>query len=179
MNYLLQRFSDHWDILNADTDCTAGSVYPLDRPGLYSLCRGHHDEIALIASIDEAIPTLAAYYDRNPPRWGRERAIWRNWYGPDATYTKYTKWTQFGKLHVEREEPKRWLPYRDDYPLMRGSDLRVFATSHQARRAADAHMCDGYPNSVPNSDGFSFDLDPELQWWTCEDRVVERLLSAA
>jgi hypothetical protein len=165
MKYLLLKYDDEYIILNDISDYHAGYVRPLElgRRGLrYRVQNDGGDEIAVVKSIDDAIPALAAYYEKNLPRWERKSA------------TRYIEWTQFGLLRVEQDQPRRWLAYRDDYPLLRDGKPAVFAVSEEAQRATDAHLRDGYPNSEAINDGFSWLPDPEVDWRSCPHRTAAR-----
>ena len=52
----------------------------------------------------------------------------------------WTRWTQYG-------------------------ELRVNTSAAEAKRVADRHMRQGYPNSDLIPDGLSWDIDPEIDWW--------------
>lgn len=171
MKYLLQKSSDAWEksndtweILNADTGYIAGWVFQLHSKGLFQVCNDSHDEIAIIFALEEGIPALTVYYKKNPTRWQRGYGIGRFPWGHEIRYTKYEKWTQYGILCVEQEERGRWRPYRDNCPLMHHDEVAVFSRSTEARRAADAHLRDGYSHSKANVDGFSFEVDPTSDW---------------
>ena len=166
MKYLLEpRGDDDFGILNNDSDCYVGYV---DRHGArYHVENVDCEEIAVVRSLDDAIPALVAYYEKNPPQWERECA------------TRYSKLTQFGPLRVEQDQPGQWVAYRNyDYPLLRNGQPAIFATSEEAQRAADAHAPDGYPNSETIYDGFAFlpDADP---WWSYPNRIAVRTRAAA
>jgi hypothetical protein len=102
-------------------------------------------KIAIVKSVDEALPALADYNERHPPRWvGGAKA------------KRYSKWTFYGVLTVEREGPREWAVERSGEVLMRDGDYTVFATSDEAKQAADIHMRDGFPNSEQVDDGCSW-----------------------
>jgi hypothetical protein len=107
------------------------------------------DEVAILNSINEAIPALLTYYEDYPPRWERESG------------TGYTKLTPFGLLLVEQDQFGPWSAYRYYtewyHPLLRDGKPAIFATAEEAQRAADAHVRDDYPNAVTD-DGLSWDI---------------------
>ena len=119
------------------------------------------DEVAVVQSLDDAIPALAAYYERNPPGWQRQSA------------TKYAKFTQFAFLWIEQDKQGNWLAKRDDYPLLRNGGPAFFARCGEAQRAADAHLLDYYPGVEIIDDGLSWEPDPEIDWRSCPHRVEE------
>ncbi len=166
MNYVILKNYDHYAIVNDDADFIVGRVYPLDGQGfrvsadLPSDCEC--DEVAVVQSLDDAIPALAAYYERNPPRWQRETA------------TRYVKFTQFALLRVEQDEGGHWLAKRDDYPLLRNGEPAFFATCSEAQSASDAHLLDYYPGVEIIDDGLSWEPDPEIDWRSCPHRVEAR-----
>jgi hypothetical protein len=169
MNYVILRNYDHYAIVNDDANFIVGCAYPANgREGLFrvvadvtpTLCED--GEVAVVRSIEEAIPALAAYYENNPPKWQTVGA---------ACYLKYT---QFAILRVERGNCGSWLAYRDDHPMLYDKTLADFATGEEAQRAADAHLLDLYPNSKPVYDGLSWFPNPELDWRSCPHLVEAR-----
>jgi hypothetical protein len=119
-------------------------------------------DVAVVQSLDDAIPALAAYYERNPPRWQRETAA------------RHVKFTQFALLRVEQDEGGHWLVKRDDYQLLHNGEPAAFATHGQAQHAADAHLLDYYPGIETIDDGLSWIPDPEIDWRSCPHRVEAR-----
>lgn len=182
MKYLLQKYSnDEYDIANDDADSRAGYVRPLQLgSGLFRVENNEGDEIAVVRSIAEAIPALAAYYEKNPPQWKPETETPGR---SKAPINAYIKMTQFGYLRVNQIKPEPWLAYRQtcgtDHPLLRGGKPAIFATREEAQRAADAHLHDGYPNSKMIDDGFSWLSDPEIDWRSDPYRVATRARLAA
>ena len=72
MNYVILKNYDHYAIVNDDADFIVGRVYPLDgqegfrvSADLPSDCEC--DDVAVVPTLDDAIPALAAYYERNQP----------------------------------------------------------------------------------------------------------------
>jgi hypothetical protein len=146
---------DPYVFVHDDTDEFAGYVVPLKRGGRFILYRsliGPNLKIAVIKSIDEAIPTLTAYYEAHPPRWKRTR-VTRYTSTYEYVNRAYDKWTFYGVLSVERKEPGRWVAYRGMDPLVNNEGVAIFATPEEAQRAVDLHMCDGFRNSQPINDG--------------------------
>ena len=115
MKYLLEPRSDHcFGIRHKDSDCYIGYVH--QRGEKWHIEDVDCEEFAVVASIGEAIPTFAAYYDKHPPQW------------EGGTDFRYTKLTQFGLLCVEQDEKGQWLANRCDYPLMRHGKPAIFTT---------------------------------------------------
>jgi hypothetical protein len=167
MNYILIKYYDHYAILNDDADFFVGRVYPLDGQGFRVTADLAPDDcdddlVAIVQSLGDAIPALAAYYERNRPRWERKSA------------TRYTEWTLFALLAVEQDQRGNWLAKRDDYLMLRNGKPELFATREEAQRAADAHLLDYYPNSETVDDGLSWVADPEIDWRSCPHRVEAR-----
>jgi hypothetical protein len=168
MNYVLVKYHDHYAILNDDADFIVGRASPSNgQQGPFRVTADlapdwESDDVAVVQSLDDAIPALAAYYERNPPRWQRESA------------TKYANFTQFAILWVEQDEQGHWRAKRDEYPLMRNGEPAFFATCGEAQSAADAHLLDYYPGVEAIDDGLSWDPDPEIDWRSCPHRVEAR-----
>jgi hypothetical protein len=158
MNFHFRHDDPHCIVHNATDEC-AGYVVPLKNSEGFSLHRaltGIRDKIAVIKSIDEAIPSLAACYETHPPKWKRERVTRCYMSYGDITFTAYDKWTFYGVLSVESQERGRWLAYRGYDPLVDEVGVVSFATSKEAMRAADLHMSEGFRHLEPTNDGFSW-----------------------
>jgi hypothetical protein len=163
MTLLLFKNYDHYTIRNDDADFLIGQVYPLrGQEGPYrvlpSFNPGHQrDPIAIVKSLDEAIPAFLAYYKKNPVQWEREKP---------ALYWRHT---MFVCLRVEQDQQGHWLAYRDDYPLLENLCAPArFKTCADAKRAADVHELDLFPNAKVIDDGYSWLPDPEIPYFTEE-----------
>jgi hypothetical protein len=185
MKYLLLECGDGYEIANDDADSHVGSVELLkpDLAGPRYLVWAYNprlekiDEIAIVKSIDEVVPAIAAYYEENPPRWepeGDGPKYASNADAPARCGPRYIKETQFGPLWVDQIKPGQWLAYRNDHELLIDDKIAVFTTCEEAQRAADAHLRDGYPNSEIIDDGFSWLPDPNIDRRACSYRVAAR-----
>jgi hypothetical protein len=92
------------------------------------------------------VPALAGYNEKHPPQWTG-----------GAKAKRYEKWTFYGVLTVERQGRREWTVQRSGEVLVRDGEDAVFATSDEAKQAADIHMRDGFPNSETVDDGLSWD----------------------
>jgi hypothetical protein len=169
MNYVLLKSYGHYIIVNDDANLIVGRVRPLNgKNGPFHVSADlvpddcPNDVAGVVDSIEEAIPALVAYYEKNRPRWECKTA------------TQYEKWTQLALLRIEQDDRGGWLAYRDGYPMLRDGKYAEFDTSEEARCAADAHLLDMYPNANPVNDGLSWLPDPELDWRSCPHRVEAR-----
>ena len=86
--------------------------------------------VAVVRSLDEAIPALIAYFWKHPPPW-------------EGTATR-TKLTGYGVLDVEQEQSGRWVARFNGDPLLRDGKPALFATREEAQRLADLHVSDGF-----------------------------------
>jgi hypothetical protein len=117
--------------------------------------------IALVETPEAIIPALVSFYRSNPPRWERE--------GP----AKYTKFTDFGVLRVERIEGLgEWTAFREGFPLMHHGRAAWFASKQEAQWMADIHKAEGFPNSRFVLDGFAWQPDPD-PWWIYDRRIAQ------
>jgi hypothetical protein len=127
MKYLIQNYSDEYIILNDESNYYAGYIYPL-KLGLgsprFSVRNDDSEEIALVKSINEAIAALAAYYEKNPPRW--------------ESATRFIKWPEFGKLRVEQDQQGQRRAYRKDHELLIDGKPAIFVIPEETNRATDA-----------------------------------------
>jgi hypothetical protein len=160
MKYFIDpRGDDFFLICSFQSDYRVG--YVVGRDTCYHVENGDSDEIAVVKTLDDVIPAIAAYYETNPP-WKYE------------SVTRYTKWTPFGPLHVEQDQSGQWVAYRHyHYPLLRNGQSASFATLEEAQQAADAHASEGYTSSETIYDGFAFrpSADP---WQSYPCRIFAR-----
>jgi hypothetical protein len=163
MTFSLIKDYDRYTIRNDDAYFLVGHVYPLrDQQGPYrvfsSFSPGYQrDPIAIVKSLAEAIPALLHYYKKNPIQWQRKKPalFWRH--------------TMFVSLRVEQDQQGYWLAYRDDYPLLENCAAPAqFKTCAEAKRAADAHELDLFPNAKVIDDGYSWLPDPEVPYFAEE-----------
>ena len=150
MTYQLVTHDDGYHIKHVEADEYVGWLIPLK--GGFVVHRAmvlsnERQKIAFVKSVDEAVPALADYNEKHPPRWvGGARA------------KRYEKWTFYGVLAVERQGLREWAVERSGEVLQRDGDDALFATSDEAKEAADIHMRDGFPNSEQIDDGLSWHL---------------------
>jgi hypothetical protein len=139
MNLVLKpRVSNSFAIASADTEGDWAAVgYVHLRTGTYCVERadvncavGQGVEVAIVKSLDDAIPALAAYFEKNPSQWKREGV------------SKYSRFTQFGKLWVAKDRLGEWWAYRDGTPFGPNGSSVTFPSRQMAQRTADAHACD-------------------------------------
>jgi hypothetical protein len=167
MTFVLLKNYDHYAIVNDDADFIAGRVYCLNgQRGPYEVTSRigpsyQPDDIAVVKSLDDAIPTFIDYYEKNPVPWERESSAF------------YSRYTMFVCLWVEQDQQGDWLAYRNDYPMLQGTKPARFATCADAQRAADAHERDFFPNAEVIDDGFSWQPDPEIEERLIPHRVEQ------
>jgi hypothetical protein len=165
MTFLLLKNYDHYLIRNDDADLIIGRVYPLN--GLQGPYRvnsdiGQYKDVAVVKSLDDAIPAFIDYYKKNPVPWERQTA---------ALYWRHT---MFVSLRVEQDQQGHWLAYREDYPLLEDTKPARFAKCSYAQRVADAHELDLYPDAKVIDDGYSWLPDPEIDWRSIPHLVEQR-----
>jgi hypothetical protein len=169
--YVLEHYDGKYFVIaHENCNCAVGHVY---RDGnRYRVTRSYVEgdiNIATVTSPDEAIPVFAAHYHRHPPEWTRVN---------DAYYAKDT---HFGGLDVRRNEQGAWVGSRGvDCLLLRDGKPATFATRQEAQRMADIHADDSYANSVPINDGYSWQVDPNVdEWLTVRGRARTSSIAAA
>jgi hypothetical protein len=127
----------------------------IDRHGKkYHVQNGDCDEVAIVSSVDKAIPVLLDYYDKHPTRWQRY----------DDSFCASQFASPFGLLEVDQCE-QGWSAHRHLYdcrqPLMRDGKPAIFETIDEAEHAAEAHLLDGLPGSGEHADGLSWGTEQE------------------
>lgn len=168
---------DEYSILNDDADFQAGYIRPLPaRSGSpkYKVTNDFGRVVAVVNSLNEAIAALAAYYEANPPQWKPERESEFCRSEADMRCPRYIKETQFGPLWVDGITPTQWIAYRNECELLLDGIIAVFNSCEEAQRNADAHERDGYPNSKPIIDGFSWTDSESVDWRQDPYRVASR-----
>jgi hypothetical protein len=163
MTFSLFKNYDHYTIRNDDAYFLIGHVYPLcDQQGPYrvtSSCGSGpgYEEIGIVNTLDEAIPTFLHYYKKNPIQWERKKPA------------LYWRRTMFVSLRVEQDQQGHWLAYRDNYPMLEnGFAPAQFKTCADAKRAADAHELDLFPSAIVIDDGYSWLPDQEIPFFAEE-----------
>jgi hypothetical protein len=139
MKYALVDCGDHWKVRDENTGYIAGLLVHQ-----FAVYDDNNDRVALINSIEAAIPQLELHYLKHPPRWRRRNP------------TLYTKLTRFGRLRIEQEQSGRWVAFRNDYPLYRDDARATFPSLVAAKRIADSYINDGFPGSVTDADNFAW-----------------------
>ena len=152
-DYELQRAPGRWEVFNGDTGALAGSASPNDAGNLV-VYDDLADPIAQVQTVAFIVPTIANHHKRHPHRWQRE--LDGDW----------TRWTQYGELRITKLDDRRYKLSRNGHSLHDEHWHRpTFTSLAEAKRVADRHMRQGYPNSDPIADGLSWDIDPEIDWW--------------
>jgi hypothetical protein len=137
-------------IYNVETKSVIGHVKP--EGTIWIVEDGENRRIAVVNSLQEAGPALAAHYDKHS-RWVRDGE-------------NYFKWTKFGELEVFPLEGRGWAAWRNgERHLMLHDDIAIFASAEEARNAADAHVGDSVAASNQTADAlswfvFDFDVTP-------------------
>jgi hypothetical protein len=150
---LIRTSHGHWDVFNADTGALAGSAYPTD-DGTLVVYDDLADAIACVATVAFIVPTIASHHKRHLRRW--EHDFDGDW----------IRWTQYGELRVTKIGVRDYQVSRNYRSLYDERwRLATFTTLAEAKRAADRHMRQGYPNSDPIPDGLSWPIDPDIDWW--------------
>jgi hypothetical protein len=173
MTLSLRKRYDHFAILNEDANFIVGRVYPLNgSQGPYKVSSGigpshQQDQIGVVNSLNEAIPAFVDFYKKHPVPWEQESS---------ALYWRHTMFTI---LRVERDQQGHWRAYRDDYPLLQDTKPARFGKCVDARRAADVHELDIYPNAKVIDDDLSWLPDPEIDWRSVPHLAEERTEPAA
>src|SRR5258705_11046178 len=110
MRYEFKLQDDHF--MHVETGQYAGYVVPLKSGKGFCVHRAltnvyERDRIAVVKSMDEALPTLTTYYEKNWPKWKRER---EGRFDKDAGYMMYTvyiNWSFYGVFEVKQQDGVR------------------------------------------------------------------------
>jgi hypothetical protein len=153
--HLLAPRGDGFAIVHVESNYHVGYIYP--RGTKYRVQNDDSDDIAIVSSIDKAIPVLLTFYEKHPPRWQRcfSATQGAQLFGLEVELSQLA--SPFGLLDVEQSQ-LGWLAYRHARsecrcPLLRDGKPAIFATCEEAQQAAEAHLCDGLPEVSPNAPG--------------------------
>jgi hypothetical protein len=170
--YVLEHYDgEYFVITHENCNFAIGHVYK--DGNRYRVTRsevGDDIDIATVNPPEQAIPVFAAHYERHPPEWVATNEGGWAIEGPAASRAPcYTKSTAFGGLDVKRDQHGKWLAYRGvGCPLLMDGMPATFATRQEAQHIADLHGDEGYGNSVPIDDGYSWQADPNVDEWLAE-----------
>jgi hypothetical protein len=159
---------------HVETGQCVGRVIPLKNGKGFSVHRAmmingnERDKIGVVKSMDEALPKLADYYEKNWPQWKRTR---NGRHDGDAGYTMYTefnKWSFYGVFTVKQQEDGHWAATRCSDALLHDGEEAIFSTAEIARHVADLHERDGFANYPAINDGYSWDGRPWILPGACQ-----------
>jgi hypothetical protein len=150
---------------DVETGQCAGLVKPLKGGKGFSVHRAltngyERNRIAVVKSIDDALPALTTYHDENPARWKRTREGQFDRGAGYTMYTAYIKWSFYGVFTVKQQEDGRWIATRCTDALLHDGKEATFPTAEIARHVADLHERDGVANFPALDDGFSWEGRP-------------------
>jgi hypothetical protein len=161
MRYLFKLQGDHFT--HVETGECAGWVVPLKSGKGFSVHRAltninERDKIAVVKSIDDALPTLTTYYVEHPPQWKRTRDTRFNSSDGYTMFTAFVRWTFYGVFTVKQDETGVWVATRCTDALLLDGEQAIFSTAEIARHVVDLHERDGISNYPALDDGFSWDI---------------------
>jgi hypothetical protein len=161
-NELRQQGDKFFDL---ETGQCAGYVIPLKNGKGLSVHRAmkidgnERDKIGVVKSMDEVLPNLTDYYEKNWPQWKRLRDSRFDYNRNEYTmFTKFIKWTFYGVFTVKPEDTGRWVATRYTEKLLRDGEEATFATAELARHVADLHERDYVANYPAIDDGYSWEI---------------------
>ena len=126
------------------------------------------DKIGVVKSMNEALPKLTDYYERNWPQWKRTRKGREDGATGYTMYTEFIKWSFYGVFSVDQRDDGLWAASRCmDALLFDGKDA-FFSTAEVAKYVADLHERDGFGNFPAIDDGFSWDGRPWIVPGACQ-----------
>jgi hypothetical protein len=96
----------------------------------YPVKTAQGDTLAVVSSIQDAIPILLDHYERHPAQWDQDSA------------TEYSKDTPFGLLSVVQDPVGFWSACRNEHTLCQNSKPAIFGTAEDGKAAADRHFRD-------------------------------------
>jgi hypothetical protein len=169
MNFILDEYPYHADILSTEPPRLVGRVYILDRLGPFPVCNDEGHFIFAVARLEDAVPKFEKHFENYSVPW---QPVYLD-KAQQGTPVLFLKRTHFGDLRVEQQRDGTWVALRDGLPMLRGSQDATFASCNEAQEAAERHM----------TDYFYFQQDPpvsdDLHWvsdWKVDGEYVDRLV---
>jgi hypothetical protein len=154
------------EIVHVESGHCVGFVVPLKNGRGFSVHRAmtitsnERDKIGVVNSIEEALPLLTNYYEKNWPEWKHTR---KGRHDGDAGYTMYTefiKWSPYGVFTITEQEDGLWVAARCRDALLHDGEEATFATAEVAKYVVDLHEWDGFGSYPAIDDGFTWDGRP-------------------
>jgi hypothetical protein len=167
------RQQDHL-FFHVESGHCVGRVVPLKDGKGFSVHRtmmissNERDKIGVVKSMDEALPKLTDFYEKNWPQWKRTR---NSRHDGDAGYTMYTqfiKWSPYGVFTVKRQHDGLWVASRCNDALLHDDNVATFGTAELAQHVADLHERDGFANYPALNDGYSWLGRPWIVRGACQ-----------
>jgi hypothetical protein len=161
MQYELRQQDDRF--FHVETGLCVGYVAPLSNGKGFSLHRAlkifshERDQIAVVKSLDEALPKLTDYYEKRWPQWRRTRDGQFDEGAGYTMHTKHIKWTFYGVFTVWQQEDRQWVATRYMEQLLHYGEQATFPTAELAKHVADLHERDGVANYPALDDGYSWE----------------------
>jgi hypothetical protein len=161
------RQQDHL-VYHIETGYCVGRAVPLKNGKGFSVHRtmtlssNERDKIGVVKAMNEALPMVTDYYERNRPQW---QCMRDGQYHPGTGYTMYTeyrKWSAYGVFRVKQQDDGLWVATRTSKALLREGEVASFSTAEVARHVVDLHERDGFGNFPAIYDGYSWDGPPFL-----------------
>jgi hypothetical protein len=125
-----------------------------------TISSNERDKIGVIKSMDEALPLLSDYYEKNWPQWKRTRNARHHEDGRYTMYTEFIKWSPYGAFNVKQQEDGLWVATRCSDALLHNGEEAFFSTAEIAKYVVDLHEHDGFANYPAIDDGYSWDGRP-------------------
>jgi hypothetical protein len=153
-------------LFHVDSGHCVGRVVPLkDRKGFsvhrtMTISSNERDKIGVVKSMDEALPLLEGYYEKNWPQWKRRRDARQQEDGRYTMYTEFIKLSPYGGFLVSQEEDGLWVASRCRDALLNGDKVATFETAEIAKHVVDLHEWDGFGSYPAIDDGFTWDGRP-------------------
>ena len=153
------------EFFHVDSGHCAGRVVALENGKGFSVHRAftdadERDKIGVVKSMNEALPKLADYYEKNWPKWKRTRKARHHEDGRYTMYTEFAKWSPYGVFNVTQQEDGLWVASRcRDALLLEGKEA-FFSTAEIAKHVVDLHEWDGFGSYPAIDDGFTWDGRP-------------------
>jgi hypothetical protein len=153
-------------VYHVESGHCAGRVVPLKNGKGFSVHRtmmvngNEPDKIGVVRSMNEVLPKLTDYYERNWPQWKRTRKARQNGGTGYTMYTEFIKWSVYGVFTVNQRDDGPWIVTRCEDVLLHRGKKATFETPELARYVADLHERDGFGNFPALDDGYSWDGRP-------------------
>jgi hypothetical protein len=150
MNFMLEEYPYHADILSREPHRVVARVYISHSRGPFPVCDDQGCFLFSVWRVEDAISEFEKHHIHYDPPW---QPIYSN-RAQQGLPNLFLKRTIYGELRVEQINEGSWIALRDGLPLRQGGRDATFGSCGYAQRIAELHVKDYCGCEPIPSDGF-------------------------